>query len=296
MADNAGIENIQPTEGFSDQEFRWSYWWVAHRAKVRRIATIVLVCFDVIVMATGGAGVVDWLAISGIREERNIRLIASPAYAQAPQLPAVQEIQVDTPIVFAIAGSRYDFVSTVTNPNPQYWVEMDYQFSIGDQDGPMRRGFVLPGETKRVVELGLKSDASSGVQARLTIVRRAFHHLDRHAVADYDTWSKARLDMPATGAVFIAATAGATVPTSITSFTITNQTPYTFYGVGANVFVWRGDNLVGANRIAIDTFKAGAIRPIQLYWFQDLPGVTRVEVVPDINILDPSVYQNLKNP
>jgi len=290
MADNAGFSNVDLPEGFSEKELRWSSWFVAHREQLRKIGLGVFITVDVILLLVGIWGIADWLLVSGVGEARNVQLLASSAYGQAPQGGGAQEIAIDTPLVFSGSSGHYDFVTTVTNPNPWYWVELEYQLSVGDTTTPLRTGFVLPGQQKKISELGFAHDGSLG-NVQMKVIKRAFHRIDRHAIPDVNAWMQSHLTMPATDAKFIPPVAGATVPVSETSFTITNQTAFSYYDVPIDVFVYRGDTLVGANRQSFSTFGAGESKPVDLFWYQNLPSVTRVEAVPDLNVFDPNVYK-----
>ena len=167
---------------------------------------------------------------------------------------------------------------------------MEYDFSAGGSDTTMRRSFILPGETKTLVEVG--ATIPGGVaDARLKIVSRSFYRIDRHAIPDYDAWSKSRLSIVALNPVFTPSDPSASVPASVTSFTLVNQTAYSYYDVDLVVSVYRGDSLQDVNTLRLDSLKAGESRPVQLYWYQNLQGITRIEVQPSINIFDPGVYQ-----
>ena len=291
MADNAGFGNVELPEGFSEKELRMSSWWVEHRERIRTMALVVFGIIDAIFIIRGLWGITDWLLISGAKESRNVRLIASSAYAQAPQISPVQEIKTDSPLVFTGTSNHYDIVNAVTNPNDWYLVTFQYQFDLGNGNfTPLHNGFIMPGETKRIVELGVKSDASLG-SVQMKILKRSFQHIDRHSISDVSAFEAAHLNMPALDSKFIAATPGATLPTSETTFTLVNQTAFSYYDVPFNVFVYRGDALIGASRVVFNTFKAGDKKPVDLFWYQTLNNVTRIEAVPDLNIFDPNVYK-----
>lgn len=290
MADNGGFSNVELPGGFSEKELRWSFWFVKHREQLRTIGLAIFAGIDLVLIVIGMWGIVDWLALSGVKEDLNVRALASSSYAQAPQGGGVQEITIDSPLVFSGTNGHYDFVATITNPNPLYWVELQYRFVVGDQETPLRAGFVLPGEEKKIAELGVAHDGGLG-DVQMKIMKRAFHLVDRHVVPDYAAWSRTRLDMPATGAKFTPPTLGATVPTSETSLSMTNQTAYSYYDVPINVFVYRGDALVGANRVTFDRLKAGETKSVDLFWYQNLQSVTRIDAVPDLNIFDPGIYK-----
>jgi len=248
---------VELPENLSEKELRWSYWWVEHREGLRRLGLGVFVVLDILFFGLAAWGFADWLLLSGLNEELAIRQFTASAYAQASQASDVQEIQVGSPLVFSVPGGRYDFAVDVTNPNPNHWVALEYDFTTGGSDTTVRQGFILPGETKTLVEVG--STVSGGVaDARLKVLSRSFHRIDRHAIPDYDAWAKTRLSIVALDPVFTPPDPSATVPSSVTSFTMVNQTAYSYYDVDLTVSAYRGESLQGVNTIRLDSLKAGS--------------------------------------
>lgn len=285
-----GFGNVELPENLSEKELRWSSWWVGHRERLRQWGLRLFIVVDALLMIYAAWGFADWLLLSGVKEELAVRQITALAYAQASPAADAQEIQIGTPLVFSVPGDRYDLAVEVTNPNPNHWVGLEYSFTNGASDTTVQRGFILPGETKRLVAVGAK--LTGGVtDVRIRVLARSFYRVDRHAIPDYQSWSRSRLNLVAVDQQYAPPDPNATVPTSVTSFTLVNQTAYSYYDIGLVVSAFRGDSLQGVNTVKVSSLKAGERRPVQLYWYQNLPGVTRFEVAPDLNIFDPRVYQ-----
>lgn len=286
---NGGFGNVQIPEGFSEKELKWSYWWVQNKEKVRKAAIAVFIVIDAALMLFALWGVIDWLVLSGVNEDRAMQALASSNYGRFGGAGAVEEIKLDSPIVFSAPGDKYDVVDAITNPNPGYWVELSYAFAAGADTTPQRTAVILPGETRYLHELGAKLPGAPG-GVRLVVAKRLFHRVDAHQIPDVQKWMSDRLSMPVSGQQFTPAEPGSTVPTSITHFVISNATAYGYYDVSLLVMAYRGDALVGVNSVRLSRFKPGESRPVDLYWYQNLPQVTNVVVQPDINLFDPGVY------
>ncbi len=281
---------VELPEGFSEKELRWSYWWINHREQIRKTAIAVFVVIDVLLFGYGAWRFIDYLALSGVKEELAIRAMTGNTYGRLGGIPEIQEIKIDAPTIFSTPSGSYDVIVPVTNPNASYWIELTYQFVYGENETPARKSFVLPGQSKLIAELGIKSQTQPG-GIRLNILRRSFHRINRHQIADYDSWLASHTALTAVDRVFVPPNPAATVPTAQTNFTLVNQTAYSYYDVNVIVLAYRGDVLAGVNGIKLSSLSAGESRPIQLFWYQNLQGVTRFDVQTEVNIFDPNAYQ-----
>lgn len=275
--------------GASEKELRWSYWWVTHRDQVGKAAIGAFIAFDAVLVLFGAWGFVDWLALGGLDEERAMRQFTSGSYASLGGSGDVQEIRIGAPIVLSAGKGKLDALVTVENVNARYWAEIEYRFVAGGVELPERESFVLPGQAKYLAELGIPSDAGGSVELRVT--RRAWHPIETFGAEDYQALLDTRLNIEVQNAKFIPADPLATNPVSISTFTIRNGTAFGYYDIGLMVLLYRGDAIVGATRAGVDRLRPGERRNVDLFWYQSLGQVTRVEVIPDINIFDPGVYR-----
>ena len=74
------------------------------------------------------------------------------------------------------------------------------------------------------------------------------------------------------------------------SFRITNNSGFGYYKVGFILTLWSGEQLIGVNRVAASNLRPGDVRIVEANWFQDVAGVSRVEVAPELDILDDKNY------
>lgn len=276
--------------GVSGQELRWSQWWVDHRERVGRIATGLFIVADAVLLGVGIWGFTDWLAFGGLKEEQAIRQMTGAGYGQFPDL-GLQEVRLDAPIVLPAGSGKVDVLVPVANPNPRFWAELRYRLVIGGTERPLRTAFILPGQTKYLAELAAPTD--TGASAEVKVERRVWHRATPSGGLDQQAFADARLDIRAENAVYRPAVSGATSVSSSAAFTLVNDTVFSYYDVGVLVLLYNGDAIVGVNENRLDTLPARSRRPMEIFWYQPLPSVSKVEVVPDINIYDPDAYRKL---
>lgn len=275
--------------GPSEKELRWSYWWVMNREKAGKIAIAAFIVFDAVLVLFGAWGFIDWLAVGGIDEERAMRQFASGSYVSLGGTRAVDELRIGAPIVLQGGRGKLDALVTVENSNLLYWAEVEYRFVAGGRELPLRETFVLPGQAKYLAELGIPAEAGGSVE--LSVVRRAWHRIETFGAEDYASLRDTRLNFEVLNAKFTPADPLATAPVSVSSFVLRNGTAFGYYDVDLLVLLYRGDAVVGVTKASLDRILPGERRPMDIFWYQTLPQVTRVEVLPDINIFDPGVYR-----
>lgn len=284
---------FDPTGGKLDEgQLNWGYWWVTHQVQVRKAATFVFGIFAFSLLAYAIWGFADWFLFSGVKERQQAGLTQ---YVEIPvstfrQYAAKTEPFFDDPTVLPAGEGRYDLFAKATNANENWMVTFDYRFEASGTSIPAKKGFLLPGETKRLHALGVKAEArpSSG---KTVISNMQWSHVDPHLVfPGYAGWSKARLDIVAETPTFVPPAAGDTLPIGRATFSVVNRTAFSYYTVGFFVTAYSNQQVVGVNYVTISRLMAGERRTVEASWFSALPAVTRVEVMPEVNILDASAY------
>ncbi len=286
MADKL-LDGYESAGARSENALRWSQWWLDHRERVRKIGLGLFIAADVLLVGYGFWGFIDWLALGGVKEEVMIRQMTSPDYGRYEGL-SLEEVQVGAPIVLPGGSGKLDLLAPVENHNANFWAELDYHFVVGGTAQPLLHAFILPGQAKYLVQLGAPSDAGGSVE--LKIEKRVWHRADLRGETS-EVFAATRLNLYATNPVFTPSDPLATTPSSSAQFTLANDTAFGYYDVDLLVLLYRGDAIVGANQLTVDSLAAGERKPLQLFWYQTLPQVTKVEVVPSVNAFDPAVYQ-----
>lgn len=283
---NGGFESAGAA---TEKELRWSQWWVDHKEQVKKAGLGVFIAVDTLMLGFGLWGFVDWLAFGGLREEQMIRQMTSSDYGRFTSL-ALEEIQIGAPIVLSGGVGKIDILAPVENRNDAFWAELEYRYLVGGTEQPLRKAFVLPGQTKYLSELGASS--SSGASVELRIEKRVWHRVDLQGAASAAAFAETRLNIRAANPSYAPSDPLATVPSSSATFTLVNESAFGYYDVQLLVLLYRGDTVVGVNQAKVETLAAGEKKRMEIFWYQLLPQVTKVEVVPDINIYDPYAYRS----
>lgn len=276
--------------------YKRSLWWVEHRALLRRIVIIVLAAFDAALLLFSAWTFLDTFVVSVDREDRAVAEVAvvgqmdlrNFSTAQSADAMSVSEMQVLT-----TGDKRYDFYTTLANANRDWYAEFQYAFVIGDTETDEFSGFILPGEEKPLAYFAWEAD-SRPTGVRLDIRDLAWHRVDPHAIADYDTWEADRLGWNITAPLFSRELAIDKEEIGRISFTVSNTTAFSYWEPVFYVLLLRGNSVAGVTSTTIDRFESGDTRSMVINWFGTIPAVTKIEVIPAVNLFDPDAYMPLE--
>ncbi|MBI2475486.1 hypothetical protein HYV69_03625 [Candidatus Uhrbacteria bacterium] len=267
---------------------RLSVFWVENQVFLRKIGYGIFIAFDGFLLLFVVWTMIDSFALSYDNENREVAQIVAygqqdlHSYTIANSADSILQEDVR---VFPIGNTRYDFYSMLENPNSDWWVEFNYQFMFDAGETVSEKGFLLPGQEKPVISLAITSQIPVQV-AELKLTDIVWHRIDKKIISDYTTWQDDRLRIEVSDATFS--------KESGTTFAVFNNTAFSYFDPVFYVLLKRGPSVVGVSRATVASLKSGEHQEISLYWFGTLPSVGEVEVIPDIQLFNPDVYQRIE--
>lgn len=282
-------------EKLTEQELKFSEWFLLHKILLRKILTGAIMGIAGIFWVYSIIGFVDWLLITGPKERANLNTTLQIKLAPGVLSSiAAQNIVFTEAQIFSGGASRYDLFAQVANPNPSKWrAEFEYRFVGEGLDGVLKKGFILPGETKYVAALGVERPYYPR-NVRLEVKNLKYHRVDPHKISDYAKWRSERLNMVIGDKIFNPAAVSNGKSIASLKFTATNDTAYGYRSVGFYSLLYRGEQLVAINYLTAEDFFAGESRELQMQFAEGLPAITKYDVVPEVNIFDVEAYIELK--
>jgi len=279
-----------PSADFSEGQLKFASWYVSHKLLLKKIFIGFLIGLNVIFWGYGLYGLVIHYFIEGPRLDQALRELGrSPDLAAIRALIEPQSLEIGTVSILSGGKGKYDLSAKVSNQNPAWRTEFDYNFVADGKALPVRHGFILPNEEKLLINLGAESTARIR-SASIEISNLRWSRVDAHEISDYEAWSSERLNFVFENVKFSPAVITDGITVSRVTFNARNLTAYSFWDVGFYIFLYRGSSLVTINYITLEEFISGQTRQVEVSWFESLPTVTQVKVVPEVNIFDPKVY------
>ncbi len=269
-----------------EKQLGFAYWYVTHKAMLKNILTVFLIVVIFILVAYNLYLLIFNLVIYQKNHQAvlNDFITANPNYAVLRQVSLPQPIQ--TSQIQVLSNKQgYDLMVEVANPNQDWWATFNYQFQVGQSLTDKRKGFILPGERKKMIDLGVEQGnlASQIVLTNLNWQKE---------INFVDLYSK-RFQFDIANVQYVPARElgiGEEIPVSRVNFKVTNDSAYNYRDVNFFIFLMSGDRIVGVNKIVTRELLSGETKDLTVNFFQRLPKVTSAEIVPEVNILDETVF------
>jgi hypothetical protein len=287
------VERYKDVEGITTKKLNFGVWYVEHREQFKKI----LIGFLTAV------AVVSWLytlygffyyAIWGMKQDRlsayelaKTNVIGHDYIARI----SAKDLQISATEVLKSSSQKYDFIAKIKNPNQKWRSEFSYYFYSGDKRTETLQGFILPGEEKYLVIFN--QDFSGGSAVRLAIENIGWSRINQHKIPDWASFSAGHLNIVVKDIVFTPANkSGLTDKINLNQlgFAAINKTAYNYREVDFVVLLYSGSAVIGVNKYKLKDFMSGEERQIQANWPGALGRVSKVEVIPEVNIMDDGAY------
>mgnify|MGYP007094904685 CR=1 FL=1 len=275
----------------SDDDLKVSYWYVTHRILLRKIGIGALMIFSLGILVYGIVNLVNFYS-AGEQDNANVTADVSKEKLNVELLAEAskpKDLTVGETKVLKGKKGHVDFVTELFNPNIQWTVQsFEYYYLIGEDKTEMRTEFILPGQEKYLIFYNHPSNTTS-VNAQLVI-----ENIEWDKIANFQSLQDKMLVFEFEDAKVLAATnsgLSAEEEISTVSFDILNKTSYSFWEPRFVVLMTRGDNIIAVTDLYVDGLATGEKKAESINMFQSLPSSTKLQIVPDINILDPAVFK-----
>ncbi|MFA5076693.1 MAG: hypothetical protein WC480_04760 [Patescibacteria group bacterium] len=282
----------QNVHGLTEKELKISLWLVTNKILLLKLLKVFLVILNIVIWGYVVYNLVDFYLISWTKDEalRRELTISYIDYNGLRQLNRPRDLVISSVDSFDLGNDRYDFMARVTNPNPNWdVVSIKYVFNFaGREEDKDKETFILPGDEKYLVDLGVYSQrAPANLSLKIEEVRWQRVH-------QYQELKDQVLNFTIFDVRFVPPKElpGGRVPVAQTQFSVKNRSAYNFWEVGYYIILWRGPKIVGVNYVLInEDFSSQTVKNLEVNWYQRLSSVDKVEVIPEINVLDPDAYR-----
>lgn len=277
--------------------YRLSGWWVDHRGQVKKVAIGVFIFIDALLLLFVLWTFTDTYLISYNQERLAVAELAVRGVDDLhgyTESRAADSLRIGSAGVIALGDSRYDIFGTIENPNTHWYAEVTYRFRTNQGETKEAQTVILPNEKKPVAVFGEELDAVPR-QPILEIMDFTWIRVDAHLVGNYDEWLARRFNFEVTDVSF-----GTDIelegedPIGRVSFTVKNNAAYSYYDPSFFIRLLRGNTIVGVTKTTLSEIDTGESINVEVNWFGRIPDASKVEVIPDINVFDLTVYKPLE--
>lgn len=291
---NGGL--LLEEEKESRRAYRLSLWWVEHRALLRRLGYALFMTVDALILLFALYHLLDAFALSYDQDERVVLTMVAQGQSDLRNYTLANkadDLETTEARVLSIGSDRYDLYATLVNSNDDWWAEFTYAFNTDGAMTESTAGFILPLQEKPIVQFAFESTVPVSA-AELVMGEIIWHRVDHHWIPDYEAFAAEHLALSIVDAQFTKEVNANNDSYGRSSFTVTNNTAYSYYEPTFYVLLKRGSSVVGVNRATLSELESGDSEDITLNWFGTLPSVSEVEIVFELNVFDLSVYKPLE--
>jgi hypothetical protein len=271
---------------FYEKQLGFAYWYVTHKLLLKNILIAGLIVFDVCLIAFNLYILILNLGVNQKSYQQNLAslIMTNPNYAASRLSMLPQAIQVGQINSYANMDKN-DIVAEIVNPNASWLATFDYQFKVGSGATESRRGFIFPGESKKIVALAV---ADGGAVSDLAILNVKWQKL-----LDFADVYKQKFNFDIKNIKYIPPGElglGQAISVSRVTFDARNNTAYDFNNVNFVLLLNASGQIAAVNLANSGEFLSGKTMQLESTFFQRLPRITSVEILPEVNIFDPSVF------
>lgn len=275
-------------EPVSNQQIRWSYWYLTHRESLKRALVIALIVLCVVFWGYSIIRLTYLLLVEEPRTQEAVTGLSRDGVRARDFLQTLEDIAIVTTNVFSTADTHTDFYARIQNPNREYAaLSFTYTFTYDGGETPARQGYLLPGAEMDLYALGLTNvESPRNPQLLITSVQWK-------RILGWSERQRTMLDLPVTD-IAVAPIANDTRGGTAVTFMLTNNTTYSFWAIDVPIVLLQGSRVLGVNAIRLENVQSAERRPVTLQWFGAPADATSVRVAPQVNVLDASVIQSVR--
>jgi len=289
---------VDPITGMSGKEMAVGYWWVSHKLLLRKLglSLLVAVCLILVGYSVYGWGTYylygRWKEAAMI-EEMAQQPISFRAYHEARAPKDLEEGE----LAVLDSGTKEgwkDIIVPIVNLNPKWLATLTYYFEDGAETTPIEAMKVLPGQETHIGIMGF-APTSTVRNPILVRTETAWQKIDPHRITDPVAYVQERLNFTIDNIVIQRPGEIDNLDNYKVTFDITNNTIHSYWSVPLWVLMYRNDRLVGVEQVVINQLELGERRLVDLRSSIPNRRVTRVEVVPQLDVFDESIYMPIKD-
>ncbi len=287
-------EKYEDLEGITEKKLNIGLWYVERKRKLRLALIIFLVLLGSVSWAYTIYGFCYYL-YRGMEEDEKLAVQIAKIGAVGHEYVstvAPADLEFYPPQILKSGERKYDFFVQISNANKKHWAEFEYYFLADGRETARREGFILPEESKFLMDLGEEFNYKPA-NVQFKAVNLVWRKIDPHKISDWQEFKNSRLNIAVSDTEFIPARASELsekINLNNLKFNSANNTAYNYWDAGFIILLYGGSNIIGVNKYTLAEFMSGQNRRIELSWPGVLAQVSKASVIPEINIMDDNVY------
>lgn len=268
----------------TEKELAVGYWWVTHRLKIKAGLIILVIIFIVGIYINAGWKFYNYLKNTPQHQAMLLELSLNvPDYDQIKNANAPKPLLIGNTLAIGDRNSGYDLITEVENTNNRWWLkEIEYYYIIDGKTTEANITNILPSDKKYLIYFNLAKNISVN-NIQLFIRRQLWERVkDQSQLDSRNNWIR-----PAVKAADVVTNfTNTNQSNNLTSFSLVNDSPFSFWEVELQIILWQGNKIVGVNALTVNDLSSGARRQVEILWPKVINSDLRTEVRVFANSLD----------
>lgn len=292
------IKDYKDLEGVSLEKLSFGFWFVKNRQKMIYGIYGILILISAFTWGNFLFNFGYYLVIGMARDREITNEMVSGGAVGHDYIKekSAQDLIVRAVTVLRNDDGKYDFAVEVENKNQNYVGNFTYAFSAGSNVYGPETGFILPGESKYLFSLGNELPAGAG-SVKFAVQEMSWSRINRHKYPDWNDFYASRTDIAIENQEFIISNQSSLsekMNINNLKFTIDNRTAFNYWNVDLSLLLYNDDRLAGVGRHQVSRLMSGEKRDIDISWPGNIGRINRIEIMPEVDILDEGNYIDFK--
>jgi hypothetical protein len=269
-------------------------WLAKNRKNLKNLLIFFLIVISVLAWGYGIYNIGEYFLVSKKQDTKMVTdLVGDKTSNQNLLLSGAAKDLIYSSVGIISNNGEYDLYTQIKNQNNKYWGSFDYCFTIASGEKSCGSDFILPGDKKYILSLA-QTFTKQLSSVTFTTSNLSWHKIDSHVIPDWTVYRNDRLDISIKNSIFIPAVnneISEKVELNTLSFTATNNSAFNYWETPFIIVLSSNGKVVGVNKYTIGDFASYDSREIKITWPGSIGGVNGINIIPDINIMDPKIYQ-----
>jgi hypothetical protein len=285
---SVNLDHYEDLGGQTMQKLGFGFWFVKNKRYLFLGLIGVLILISVIFYSKFFYNLYDYIRYTP--EERKAREELSTVSVNPGTNRGASDLQQGQLNSF-FSNSAYDFVVTIKNPNNNFFAHISYCFLDGETELSCSSNVVFPEENKYLISLANKLERKP---ANLKFILKSivWERIDTKKYGDWKNYYQDRSNFDISQVNFNVDLSGSNA--NNLSFSIKNNSAYNYWELPLAIVLFNGNTVVGVNTYVLFELMSKESRDINFSWPGLAAGVSRAEVIPNLNILDSNNYINYR--
>jgi len=288
------LKNYTSTEGITTKQLEAGLWYIEHKRQLKMLFVGFLILISAISWVYTIYGFADYVA-RGMSEDdiltEQLIQVNGVSHDYVVQIGA-RDLNIGSVEIIRSSDKKYDLFTKLKNDNPKWWAEFDYYFIAAGKQTQKIKSYILPEEIKYLAALA-EDFSYSPDDGQLIIENLSWHRINQHQISDFDAYRISHLNIESADIKFTPANANPLsekLGLNQLSFNAINHTAYNYWSVGFVILFYSNDQITAINHYVLNDFMSEQKRSVEISWPGNLGRVDRVEIIPEINIMQDDIY------